>query len=255
MYSKGKNYAKHLLTEVVEMLRHEIVTEVQSMVEDVNYWTAARITTMANRAMRDLAKHFGIVITALFDFTSVAGEQTIMYPHDLVQFHRIYFGDNLETEIIYRGTRPEIVYGLYGDAETSGNPEICFSWAVEDRLELWFYPIWASAESVRLFYWRQPPMIANNNDEPLIPRDWHEYLMDYAFRMSLVLDKDISLAEFDEWWRITKVELNISNVEIELSGRDTRFGILDNQLRGVHTTTNIQYMFRDSASDAAVRPL
>lgn len=234
------------------MLRHEIVLEVQNMVEDTTYWTAARITTMANRAMRDLANHFGIVVTGMFDFTSVEGEQTIMYPADLVQFHKIYYGDDLETEIIYKGKKPEAVYGLVGDAESSGNPEICFSWAVEDRLELWFYPIWGSEEDVRIFYWRRPPMIVLDNDEPLIPRDWHEYLVDYALRWSLVLDKELSMIEFDNWWRITKVELNVSEVERELSGRDVNLGTLDSQLHA-QGVTDIAYMFRDSASDAAVR--
>lgn len=232
------------------MLRDEIVSEVQAMVEDPDYWTASRITTFANQGMRKMAYKHGISVPGYYLVTAVVGQQSYMLPLDWVAFHRIYYSDDYN-EIAFQGMKPESVYSNYTDPLTEGDPEIAFIWAREDREELWVYPTFGDADTMYWFYWRRPPAIVNDNDEPLIPRDWHTYLVDYVHYFTLFKDRELSLSEFESWWELTMSSIQVADSIQEAAERQIKIGDSDAQFPD--NVVEIAYAFRDSASDAAVK--
>jgi len=219
------------------MLRHEMVTEAQALLEDPDYWTAARLTTLFNRGMRDIANKFGIAVSGYFIFQSVQAQQQYMVPHDFTANELISFEANGTTNNITIKPRPASVYGVVYDPDQEGTPDTGFFWAKEDREELWIYPTFdADGISINWFYWRRPPNITLDNDEPLIPRDWHTYLVDYAVYYTHVQDqeKGWNFTVFYGWWESVKVGIQVAEAQKDMASRDIRMGIFDDQLPRVN---------------------
>lgn len=225
------------------MLRHEMVTEIQSLIEDPAYWAADRLTTLLNRGMRDIARTFGIVVSAHHIFLSVAGQQQYMLPQDFVANETLWF-DSGDNQIIHILPRPQSIYGLVTDPTEEGTPTKGFFWAKEDREELWIHPTFATAGiEINWFYWRRPPNLVLDNDEPLLPRDWHTHLVDYATRWTWAQDQERgwSLASQDVWWKMMKNDIQVSDVIAEMASRDIRVGQFDDQLpRGAGSTLGVR---------------
>lgn len=214
------------------MLRHEMVTEAQALIEDPPYWTADRLTTLINRGMRDAANHFGVAVPGYFTFPTVVGQQQYMVPADFTANEELNFDANGTRNTIRIQPRPRSVYRAVADPTEQGTPYMGFFWAKEDRPELWIYPTFDTALTVDWFYWRRPPNIDLDNDEPLVPRDWHTYLVDYAVNYTLQQDqeKGWSYPIFYQWWKDVKMGIQIAEGEKDAASRDIKFGILDNQL-------------------------
>jgi len=78
-----------------------------------------------------------------------------------------------------------------------------------------------------------------DNDEPLLPRSWHTYLVDYAVNYTQQMDqeKGWDYQRFIAWWEITKRSIQIADGKQGLAGDDMRLGVMDDQLPRVSGTT------------------
>jgi len=215
------------------MLRHQLVSEAQSLIEDPEYWTAARLTVLFNRGMRDLANEQGVTVTGYFISLSVQGQQQYQVPYDFKYYQMIAFDSNGDYNKITLKPRPNAIYSVVSNPTEEGTPSVGFLWAKEDREELWIYPTFDSDDiEMEWFYWRRPPDITNDNDEPLIPRDWHTYLVDYAVNFTLQQDaeKGWSYPVFYSWWQDQKRNVQVSSVIGSGAHDDIRIGVFDDQL-------------------------
>ena len=217
------------------MLRHQMVSEAQDLVEDPAYWTATRLTTLFNRGMRDISRQFGIAVSGYFLMASVQGQQHYVVPADFVANELLSFDANGSQNKIAIKPRPADIYTVVSDPDEKGTPSQGFFWAKEDREELWIYPTFdADGINVDWFYWRRPPDIVLDNDEPLVPRDWHSGLVDYAVNYTYQQDKERgwTYALFIAWWNQVKIGISISESIKDMASRDVRIGVFDDQLPG-----------------------
>lgn len=215
------------------MLRHELVTEAQALLEDPAYWTAARLTTLFNRGMRDLSNYMGLCVPAYMKFQSVEGQQQYMLPYDYIANQNLSFEANGTTNVINLKPSPNFIYGQVHDPDEEGTPYLGFIWAKEDIPELWIYPTFDDDNiDVDWFYWRRPPSITNDNDRPLIPVNWHTFLVDYAVNYTYVQDRVTgwTFSIFETWWLNKKIEIRMSDSIQDAENRDVRFGIMDDQI-------------------------
>ena len=232
------------------MLRHEIVTQVQDLVEDPTYWTAARITAMANKCQDEIANKLAIVVEGYLTFTSVADQQTYLVPADFIANRVLYFnGTNRQIIRIKKG--PENIYGVVSDPTDSGTPTTGFMWTRGGLIELWLYPVFAtSCLTLQCFYYRRPPQLVNDNDRSMLPVDWHTYIVDYVERRTWLQDerRDWSPLLFDAWWRNTLIEIEMSQLTQELMTETKALGSFDDQMPPV----NASLIFVRESSDGGL---
>lgn len=223
------------------MLRHELVSEAQGLIEDPVFWDATKLTTLFNRGMRDVSNAMGVAASGYFIFESVTGQQQYQIPYDFLAHETLSFTADGIDNIIHIKPRPRSIVGLVSDRTDQGTPTRGFFWAKEDREELWIHPTFdTNGQQVEWFYWRRPPNIVADNDEPLIPRSWHTYLVDYAINWTNQQDqeKGWSYPLFIQWWASQKREIQASHTMAAVAQDDIRFGIFDHQLpriTGMHT--------------------
>jgi len=221
------------------MLRHQLVSEAQDLIEDPDFWTAARLTTLFNRGQRDLANAMGVAVSGYFIFESVQSQKQYQLPADWVSFDLItYLSQGTQYEIRIEPT-PRHIMGTVQDPALEGLPSRAFVWAKEDRPELWINPLFdTSGTNVELFYWRRPPDMVADNDEPLIPRDWHTHLVDYAINYTMQRDNERgwSFVTFEGWWNRTKREIQMSDTLQATAHDNIRLAVYDHTLPAVGTS-------------------
>lgn len=215
------------------MLRAALVSEAQDLIEDPDYWTAARLTTLFNRGQRDIANSLGVTVSGYFIFESVQGQRQYQLPQDWNAFDLIAYRTGGTTYEIRIKPNPRSIVSVVTDPTDEGMPELAFIWAKEDRRELWIYPTFDTGGiNVEIFYWRRPPDIVADNDESLLPRDWHTFLVDYAVHWIEQQDNERgwNFALFENWWKGKKVEISASATMQSAAHDNIRFGDIDNTL-------------------------
>lgn len=218
------------------MLVHEIVTRAQNLIEDPDYWTSARLIAFINDCIDDLSLSFGVLATAYKTFNSVVGQQSYGLPYDFLALKMLYWGTSGNMLNTDNQVQVEDVYSITSNPSDQGTPDRWFIWAKSDIPELWVYPTFSTAEEVQMFYWRRPPQVVNNNDEPLVPRDWHRDIVQYCRRMTWVEDESHNYTpeRFDMWWEMTKSKMQVAQ-NIQLAASDSiTLGNFSDRMPGIN---------------------
>jgi hypothetical protein len=221
------------------MLTHAIVSRVQNLIEDKDYWTSARIKAMINEAKDSIVSHFNIQTKGMMEFQSVVAQQSYALPHDFVDFKFLYWNDNYYLKPENKVSGPDSVYGVRtSDPDETGIPELYFLWGKEGRDELWIWPTFDAVYTVQFWYWRIPPDVVKDNDELLLPREWHSEIVQYCRRQTWFEDgeKGYSPLAFDIWWQsrlqIMQISDNIQNSassQIEIGNFTDNIPRVDNE--------------------------
>lgn len=181
------------------MILANIISDFQGIIEDSNYWNTARATPLANQAMRALAARFGSIAKAHTTLVTVADVNQYAIPVDYIANHLLRFNSGHNQKITIWDD-PDDVYARVSDITTSSYPTDAYIWNVENREDIFFYPVPNDAYTLDWFYYREPPELVNNNDEPLIARSLHKYIIDYMELRVKVQDKELGDTTFEILW-------------------------------------------------------
>jgi len=216
------------------MLTHQIVDRVQSLIEDSAYWTSARIKTLINMCKDNISEHFGVLCSGFNEFDSVVGQQSYMIPMDFVKLELLFWnsGEKL-TPANY--SDPKKIADLTSDLDETGVPEYWYLWGKYDVPELWIYPTFASIYTVQMWYWRTIPDIVNDNDEPILPRGWHNDIAEYCRRQIWLEDetRQYSQQMFDIWWESRLLKMQMAQDSQIPNAEMFSFGNFDDLMPGV----------------------
>jgi hypothetical protein len=233
------------------MLTHQIVTRVQNQIEDPDYWISTRLKAFINTAKDSIVGHFNIQATGMVEMSSVVAQQSYSLPHDFIALAYLYWGDQYYLYPKNKVNGPQDVYGpRTSDPDETGTPELYFLWGKEGREELWVWPTFDAIYTVQFWYWRLPPDVVNDNDEVLLPREWHPDIVEYCLRRTWVEDeeKGFTVGMFDDWWETRLMKMQISaNIKNSAQG-GIEYGDYNESMPVVE---GLGFGFRINASDGA----
>jgi len=203
------------------MLLHQIISKVQSLVEDPTYWDKARITTMVNQFKDLIASNFGLMANGYLLMESVVGQRSYSLPLDFVAFNYMTWGNGNQLTPSDRVNSPRDAANYLSYTDVPGTPANYFLWGKEDHIEMWVLPTFNSVVEMELFYWRLIPDVVNDNDEPMIPRDLHNTFVEYCRRQSWMEDElhNFNPERLDAWVYNEIQQMQISK-NIQLAGSD-----------------------------------
>lgn len=233
------------------MLVHQIVTRVQNLTEDPTYWTSTRIIAFINQCIDEISTHFGLVVSGFSQFSSVIAQQSYALPYDFVSLYMLYWGDAGNYLTPENRVNPEVVLKQTSDPDETGTPEYYFLWGKQDVQELWIWPTFDSAYTVDFYYWRRPPEVVNNNDEPLLPRDWHATIAEYCRRQIWVEDevRNYTPERFDSWWDTQLTRLQLSQNVQQSYAEQTSIGNFTDRMPSVNGGELDGFNFRIGSTD------
>ena len=163
------------------MLLSKIRSEFYNRIEDNVYWNEARATTLANQAQRDIAGRLDMRFQGYVDMICESGVKQYSVPSDYIAYYRLYYNKAWDAvtatasgsynQVVKMLDGPDEIIGVVGDPDLSGSPTKCYLWAIEDRRDLFLYPVPDDAYILKWFYQREPPELVNANDEPKLARE------------------------------------------------------------------------------------
>lgn len=204
------------------MLLHKIIERFQGRVEDVNYWDSTRAKVLANDAVDDIVSKLDVKVQQYREWDTVTSRQTYDLPLDYIENESLYYNSGYNQVIVMEDS-PMDIYGVVGDPLTEGSPTHGFIYAVSDRPELHFYPVPDAAYSMQWWYIGWAPELVNDNDETMIPRFLHKYIVDYMEMKAQVQDKEMSLVQFRGLWKDDLMEMRRAVAKRKLYKRDDQF--------------------------------
>jgi len=192
------------------MLLHQIRTAFAARIDNTVYWTTARQNALANDAMRSIASHFGTRMKGYQILYTVDGQQHYALPVDFIANDLLYTNtDELMRKIKFVDS-PDEIYSKYYDPGTyEGSPELAFIWPIDERDNLWLYPIPDKQYTLEWFYYREAPELVNNNDEPMIAKEFHTFIVDYMEMRTKVFDGEMSEMEYTALWEKTLTKMSM----------------------------------------------
>ncbi len=206
---------------MVKILVHQIVSRVQSLIEDESYWSQSRIVTMINQCKDSISEHFGLQTTGYGLFNSVVGQRSYALPVDFVALRLLYWSSGYYLAPENKVSSPDDVLKYTSTPSETGVPTQYYFWGKEDHVELWVWPTFDAVYDVEFWYWRLIPDVAESNDEPLLPRDLHSNIVEYCRRQTWVEDElhGYTPERFDIWWETVLTKMQISK-NIQVAGTD-----------------------------------
>jgi hypothetical protein len=207
---------------VIKMLLHQIVSKVQSIVEDPTYWNKSRITTMVNQFKDLISSHFGLMANGYLLMESVIAQRSYSLPLDFVALNYMTWGNGNQLTPSNRVNSPRDAASYLSYTDVPATPTNYFLWSKEDHIELWVVPTFNSVVEVELFFWRRVPDVVNDNDEPMIPRDLHDKFVEYCRRQSWMEDElhNFTPERLDAWVFNELMQMQISK-NVQLAGSDS----------------------------------
>lgn len=214
------------------MLLATIRAQFQARIEDSVYWNDTKADTLANQAQRDIAGRLELMFQNRCELICEADLEQYSVPSDYISNYLLRYdnivdpdtgdlsGDYNQTITMLDG--PDEVYGVVGDPSQTGNPTHAFLWAIEDRRDLFLHPIPDDEYVLQWWYQCEPPELVNNNDEPKLPRELHQYIIDFMELRARMLDGDISDMQFMALWEKKIIEIRTSASMKEALRRHTR---------------------------------
>lgn len=183
------------------MLLHQILTAVDNRIDNTVYWTDTKKTAYANDCLRSIVAHFEIKFKGYHIFYTVDGQQRYTIPVDFISSEHLYTNTDSLNRTLKFVDSPNKIYGPYSEAdELEGAPEQCFLWPVDGKDVLWFRPIPDDEYEIEWWYYREAPLLVNDDDQPIIDSNFHNYIVDYIEGRIDVKDGEMNLLIFDAWW-------------------------------------------------------
>jgi len=180
------------------MILRDILDEFQDLVDDPNYWNDTRGKALANRAIRNIAKELHIVFKAYYEFYTEDGRKQYDLPFNYIANHLLWFNEMFRP-ITFLDS-PRSLYSLGVDDSVEGYPTHAYLWTIQSRDSLIFYPIPDDAYLMKWWYYCIAPKLVNNNDEPPLARNLHEFIIRYMELESSLKDEKISDIAFITLW-------------------------------------------------------
>jgi hypothetical protein len=176
---------------------------------------------MINQVKDSISDHFGLMANGMVLMESVVGQRSYSLPLDFVAINMVTWGDGNYLTPANRVSSPRDATSYLSYTDVPATPERYFLWGKEDHTELWVVPTFNSVVEVEFFYWRRIPDVVNANDEPMIPRDLHNKIVDYCLRQTWYNDElhNYTPERFDMWWDNELTKMQISK-NIQLAGSD-----------------------------------
>jgi hypothetical protein len=236
------------------MLVHQIISRVQSLVEDPDFWTFSKIVAMCNQCKDSISDHFGLQANGYKLMNSVVGQRSYSLPMDFIALDMITWGDGNCLTPANKVSAPRDARTYLSYADTPGTPYSYFFWGKEDVQEIWFIPTFESVKEIEFFYWRRIPDVVNANDEPMIPRDLHDKIVDYCERKTWYSDElhNYTPERFDSWWMDTLQTMQIAK-NVQLAGSDTiSMGNFNDRMPGQNEDNNVGFPFGINSNDGVI---
>lgn len=204
------------------MLVHQIISRVQSLCDDAEFWTSTKITAMINQCKDSVSSYFGLQTNGYLLMESVVGQRSYSLPLDFIALNMVSWGDGNHLSPANRVNSPRDASEYLSYTDVPSTPEKYFMWGKEDHVELWVVPTFSEVKEIELFYWRMIPDVVNANDEPLLPRDIHNKIVDYCLRQTWFEDElhNYTPERFDSWWQGELMQMQISK-NVQLAGSDS----------------------------------
>lgn len=194
------------------MLVHQVVSRTQALIENPEYWTSARIIPMINQCKDSISTHFGLIANGYALMESVVSQRSYALPLDFLALKLLYWGSGYRLTPDHKVNSTVDILRYTSTPSETGVPSKYYLWGKEDHQELWVWPTFDAVYEVEFWYYRTIPDVVNNNDEPMIPRDLHNQIVEYCRRQTWVEDElhNYTPERFDMWWENELMKMQIS---------------------------------------------
>ena len=190
----------------------EIRDFAKEKIEDTAFWTDVKLTALANNCVRGVLAYFSIARVKAEDaFDTASGDKSYVLPWDYIETHLLY--DDTNNQSLKIVDDPEIVYRGVSDITQSGIPTLAYFWGTSSIEELRLYPVPDAAYSIIHLYWSTGANLVNDDDSPMIPREQHQYIVEYLIRKTRAEDQESIVADraFDMWWNSILLNMKAAN--------------------------------------------
>ena len=235
------------------MLLHHIISRVQALVDDSDFWNSTKITAMVNQCKDSISDHFGLQANGYVLMESAIGQRSYSLPLDFIALNMVSWGDGNHLTPANRVSSPRDASEYLSYTDVPATPEKYFLWSKEDVVELWVLPTFNSVVEIEFFYWRMIPDVVNPNDEVMIPRDLHTKIVDYCLRQTWFEDElhNYTPERFDAWWEMELTKMQIAK-NVQLSGSDDiSIGNFDERMPR-QSEDNVGFLIHIGASDGTI---
>jgi len=213
---------------------------------NTTFWNDARSIQLINVHKDKLAQEFGVNnVQQEYTFQSVAGQETYQVPSAYVAHEKLYFDTSYNQEI-HMKNGPGDIFGPASDVSVQGIPTRCFIWGVSGRRELRIYPTFnTSGLTVRWWFYGWPPNVANDNDEPLLPTEWHPTIVEAMIDFQQAFDGHITKADYMACWKIHIKTLKKLDATVEfMTKRGQQYGTVDDTFPRIQSISDLDFKAR-----------
>lgn len=182
-------------------------------VEDSAFWTDSKVNQMVNDAVSSILAFFEVTRIKYQDsITTVASRQRYDKPFHHIETHLFHMNSTYDRDLIVVQD-PRSIHKMVSDLTLEGIPTHVFFWGHSDREEIHLYPVPDDAYTIDHYYWGTHASLELDDDEPLIPREHHQHLVDYCHLRSKADDAGTLTAElqFEAWWKTRLAQMKVSN--------------------------------------------
>ena len=205
------------------MLLHKMIERFQGRIEDVNYWNSTRAAVLANDAIDDIVSKLDVKVQQYREWNTVASQQSYDLPFDYISNTGLFYNSG-HNQVILMEDGPMDIYGVVSPVSNEGAPTNGFIYAKSDRPELHLYPVPDAAYSMQQWYIGWAAGLVNDNDETMVPRFLHKYIVDYMEMKSQVQDKEMSQVQFRSLWKDDLMEMRRAIAKRKLYSKQDKYG-------------------------------
>lgn len=190
------------------MLLHQIRTAVDARIDNTVYWTDAKKTAFANDCLRSIVARFNIKFKGYTIIYTIDGQQRYVPPVDFISDELLFTNtDSLNRKIVFVDS-PDELYTKHAEVETlEGAPVYALYWPVDDKPALWLQPVPDKQYKLEWWYFREAPLLVNDDDQPIIDSFLHNYIVDYIEWKIKVADGDLDELTFAGLWKTALAEM------------------------------------------------
>jgi len=190
----------------------EIRDFAKEKIEDTAFWTDTKLNALANNCVRGILSYF--TITRVKAEVSISTEADVMsyeLPWDYIETHLLY--DDTNNRMIKIEDDPELIWRGVGDRTQTGIPAIAYFWGTTSIEELRLYPVPDGVYEIDHLYWSTGANLVNDDDNPMIPREQHQHIVDYLVEKTRAEDQNSIVADraFEAWWNGRLIDMKIAN--------------------------------------------
>lgn len=232
------------------MTVRDTITRFQALMDSMNvtFWNDARSIALINMFKDKLAQEFGVNrVEQEYTFQSVEGQEKYEVPAAFVSHELLYFNTGYNRKI-HMMNGPGDIFGPASDVSVEGIPSRCFIWGISGRRELRIYPTFnTSGLTVYWWFYGWPPNVANDNDEPRLPQEWHPTIVEAMIDFQQSFDGIISKADYMNCWEIHIKKLRKLDATVEFMTKSgEQYGTVDDNFPRIADASDLDFQARFS---------